>query len=426
MNFGVESENQEFKLSTKEIAKAIESLGAMLNKCGKGKVYFGVRDDGEAVGIDVGKGTLSSIRKRIRDLLLPPVDPRIEIIDIDANLVIEITVEGSEKPYMANGLYLIRSRNQNLPLFPDELQKFYIDVTPPINEMTSPNQNPSFAGFRSLLVSHNRFIHEENYAQNWGFLTSKGEWNLLSYLFSDNNDVVLKVNRFAGTGRDEFLSHDEFGHKCLFLAMEEALSKASTFNQTNVDLSGNTRQETPRFQFEAVKEAWYNAVIHNRWARMIPPSIDIFSDRMEITSTGGLIRGLSEYGFFHGVSQPVNPGIAKFAITLNYMENAGHGVSKMVKLYSEDVFHLDDNFVRVTIPFAFPLFGVGPEANLDTKEKTLLELIAVRPSLSIAELSMSLGYSSATVARLLNSLKEKGLIERVGSKKSGYWQVKRP
>lgn len=55
INGQYECEAQEFKASLSEMDKGIVSLVAMLNKNGKGKVFFGVANDGDVLGL---KGTL--------------------------------------------------------------------------------------------------------------------------------------------------------------------------------------------------------------------------------------------------------------------------------------------------------------------------------------------------------------------------------
>ena len=41
-----------------------------------------------------------------------------------------------------------------------------------------------------------------------------------------------------------------------------------------------------------------------------------------------------------------------------------------------------------------------------------------------AELIIKTGKSQRTITRVLSALKGKGLITRIGSNKTGYWQVK--
>ena len=54
-NLGRENEEREFKESTSEVEKGIISLTAMLNKQCFGEVFFGVKDNGDVIGKDIGK-----------------------------------------------------------------------------------------------------------------------------------------------------------------------------------------------------------------------------------------------------------------------------------------------------------------------------------------------------------------------------------
>ena len=55
MNLGQENEKQEFKLGLGQLDKGLKSLSAMLNRSGEGTVFFGVDDDGNVKGLDIGK-----------------------------------------------------------------------------------------------------------------------------------------------------------------------------------------------------------------------------------------------------------------------------------------------------------------------------------------------------------------------------------
>ena len=71
MNFGIENEYQEFKESLAQLDKAIKSLTAMVNKNGRGTVYFGVNDNGDVVGLKLGKKYLDEIRDKISNFVQP-------------------------------------------------------------------------------------------------------------------------------------------------------------------------------------------------------------------------------------------------------------------------------------------------------------------------------------------------------------------
>ena len=64
-----------------------------------------------------------------------------------------------------------------------------------------------------------------------------------------------------------------------------------------------------------------------------------------------------------------------------------------------------------------------PSSTLSYKEATIIELMKTDPSMKISEIADALNVSSRTVDNLIASLVEKGLIRRVGGKKSGHWQI---
>ena len=62
MNLGDENETTEFKTSMSQLDKGIIGLTAMLNRHNHGTLYIGVDDDGNVIGMDVGAGTVETIR----------------------------------------------------------------------------------------------------------------------------------------------------------------------------------------------------------------------------------------------------------------------------------------------------------------------------------------------------------------------------
>ena len=54
----------------------------------------------------------------------------------------------------------------------------------------------------------------------------------------------------------------------------------------------------------------------------------------------------------------------------------------------------------------------------------VLDAIKKNPTVTIKQLSELLGYSEKTAARMINTLSEKGIIESVGSSKTGTWKIK--
>ena len=108
MNIGTETEWVEFKKTTGELREGIISLASMLNKNGKGILYFGVRNDGEVVGQQIGDRTMREISQGIANAIKPQIIPTIITELCDEKNIIKVTVNGEEKPYSAYGKYYMR------------------------------------------------------------------------------------------------------------------------------------------------------------------------------------------------------------------------------------------------------------------------------------------------------------------------------
>ena len=73
LDSGKPFESQEFKESLGQLDKGLKSITAMLNRHGEATVYFGVDDDGNICGLDIGKDTLMNIRNSIANKIEPRI-----------------------------------------------------------------------------------------------------------------------------------------------------------------------------------------------------------------------------------------------------------------------------------------------------------------------------------------------------------------
>lgn len=63
----------------------------------------------------------------------------------------------------------------------------------------------------------------------------------------------------------------------------------------------------------------------------MPPKFEIFPDRIEITSAGGLPEGLSKEEFFEGFSEPRNKELMRVFKDLGMLEQLGSGVPRIME-----------------------------------------------------------------------------------------------
>ena len=428
MNFGMETELIEFKKSTGELKEGVISLASMLNKNGKGTLYFGVKNDGEILGQQIGDRTLREISQGIANAIKPQVIPTIIMELCDDKNVIRVTVEGDEKPYSAYGKYYMRSADEDREISPQQLRNLMLSVADSIVNIEANNQELSFEQLKMLYVGNNLTLRENTFKQNLNLLTRDGTYNLMAAILADINSYSIKVAVFRGTDKTDLIKRNEYGYKCILVSVKQVLDYMEALNDTIVDVGGSLRKESKLFDFPCFREAWLNACLHNRWSRQTPPAVYMFEDRIEVISVGGLPEGLTLEEFYEGKSKPVNLELQQIMVQLDYIEQTGHGVPLIVSKYGKEVFDITENFITVTIPLNK---GKVVERDLQKKkgivlnecDKKILSRMKENNNITVHEISGQIGVGVTTVTKHIRVLKEKGIIKRIGSKKNGQWEI---
>ena len=99
--------------------------------------------------------------------------------------------------------------------------------------------------------------------------------------------------------------------------------------------TGTGRIEMPEYPEQAVHEALVNALIHDYLINGSEVHIDIYDDRMEIYSPGGMPDGslIQERDPLTVPSTRRNPVLADVLNRLGYMERKGSGLEKIISGY---------------------------------------------------------------------------------------------
>jgi len=139
---------------------------------------------------------------------------------------------------------------------------------------------------------------------------------------------TVKIARYRGTARIEFLDSQE-----LEGPFYKILEDVEIFFQRNTRLANKIvewkRVDIPEYPFDAIREGVINAMAHRDYNRSgANIQIDIFDDRVEITSPGGLLPGLN-IKRLEGVHETRNKEICKIFHETKDMEKYGTGIRKM-------------------------------------------------------------------------------------------------
>lgn len=207
-----------------------------------------------------------------------------------------------------------------------------------------------------------------------------------------------------------------------------------SFNITRLNEKGRVveRNDVSLFDPSCLREALLNAFIHNDWVDLNAPMISVFEDRIEILSYGGLPAKQTIRGFFAGKSKPRCIELAEIFLRLKISERSGRGVNKIYDKYGEDVFEINDDFIRVTIPFAFNRkfnsFSSAKNKKIknsksDNNKTLILNEMKNNPFVTTYDLMQMFGLGKTSIQKYIRELANDELIRRVGSKKAGHWEV---
>ena len=173
-----------------------------------------------------------------------------------------------------------------------------------------------------------------------------------------------------------------------------------------------------------------NALVHNDWT-ITEPQISMFSNRLEILSHGGLPGGLTTKAFFEGIIRPRNATLMRIFLSLGLTEHTEHGIPTIVKRYGQDVFDINENYIKCSIPFDHEVLerqkknigSVSASGVLNKTEQQILKYVLVQPEITAVELAAKINVTTRTVERNMASLQKKGKLVRNGSKRDGKWKV---
>ena len=186
---------------------------------------------------------------------------------------------------------------------------------------------------------------------NLKLLTEDGEFNYAAYLLSDSNGLSIKVAKYSSLDRVDLIENEEYGYCSLIKATKQVLAKLEVENKTFAKITPQKRQERKLIDPVALREAVINAMIHNNYANEIPPKFELFPDRLEITSAGGLPAEFDENEFFMGYSVPRNKELMRIFKDLEMVEYLGSGVPRILQKYPRSIFTFTPNFLRIIFPF---------------------------------------------------------------------------
>lgn len=424
-----ESETVELKeIYTSDLKKEIV---AFANTNG-GTIYIGVQDSGEIVGLDNADFVMQQISNSLRDSIRPDVSmfTNIELSQEENKFFIKLTVtQGTKKPYYLldkglkpTGVY-VRSGTTSAPASEDAIRM-----------MIKMTDGDSFEANRSLVqeLTFDRLKEElqkrdleftEVQMKNLGILSSDDIYTNMGLLVSDQCKHSIKLAIFQGTDKLVFKDRKELTGS-LFAQLTDTYKTIDFYNGTKATFHDLLRTDERDYPEDAVREALLNAIVHRDYSFSGSTFINLYSDRLEIISLGGLVSGLSLEAAMLGASQPRNEKLASLFYRMKLIEAYGTGISKIISCYKglpvQAKFENVEGAFRVVLP-NIHVQGLNAE---NEKYLPILGLFEKQKEITRSDVEEVLGVGTTHAVNMLKEMQEKELITKVGSGRLTRYMVK--
>lgn len=429
-----ESETVELKaIVVEDIKKEIIAFA----NCEGGKLYIGVQDDGTVSGLDNPDETSLQISNMVRDAIKPDLTMFLhyETLTVDEKKIVAVDIQqGTERPYYIakkglrpEGVY-VRQGYSSVPATNTSIRRMIKETDGDhFEEMRSLEQNLTFeSAERTFAQRHVKFGLAQ--MKTLGLVTQDGVYTNLGLLLSDQCVHTIKAAVFQGTKQSEFKDRKEFSGS-LFQQMDEVYDFIDFHNQTHSTFDKLYRIDRRDYPETAVREALMNLLVHREYSFRASTFISLYTDRLEFTSIGGLVSGVTLKDVTMGISVCRNTKLANVFYRLELIEAYGTGLIKIMDAYEgtgmTPQIETSDNAFKIILPNlnAMPESVKSIQVGLekDTMEEKVVALAKERGGVKRKEVEILLGIGQSSSGRLLKKMIENGLLIKEGKGKNTYY-----
>lgn len=429
-----ESESVELKVIVVEDIK--KEIIAFAN-CEGGKLYIGVQDDKTVSGLDNPDETALQISNMIRDAIKPDLTMFLhyETLVIDGKKIVAVDIQqGTERPYYIakkglrpEGVY-VRQGYSSVPATNTVIRRMIKETDGDyFEEMRSLEQNLTFESAKKIFAERNVKFGPAQ-MKTLGIVTQDGVYTNLGLLLSDQCVHTIKAAVFQGTKQNEFKDRKEFSGS-LFQQMDEVYDFIDFRNQTHSTFDKLYRIDRRDYPETAVREALLNLLVHREYSFSASTFISIYTDRIEFTSIGGLVNGVSLKDITMGISVCRNTKLANVFYRLELIEAYGTGIIKIMDAYEgtgmTPQIETSDNAFKIILPnlnaSSEPAKPEQVNLEQDTPEGKVIVLTNKRGFVTRKEVEILLGIGQSSCGRLLKKMTENGQIVQEGKGKNTYY-----
>ncbi|TGY66618.1 RNA-binding domain-containing protein [Dubosiella muris] len=439
-----ESETVELKSIVVDDIK--KEIIAFANSNG-GKMYIGVRDDGEVLGLDEPDGTALQISNMVQDTIKPDVTMFLHYKTIEeaGKQIIEISVQrGTDRPYYIakkgmrpEGVY-VRQGYSSVPASDAAIRRMIKETDGDHFEtMRCLDQELTFNATEKEFQFHNVEFGPQQ-MRTLKLMDPDGLYSNLALLLSDQNPYTIKIAVFQGNNQMVFKDRREF-RGSLLKQMNEVYDYIDFRNQIHATIEKLSRVDVRDYPIIAIREALLNLLVHRDYSFSASSLISIYDDRIELVSIGGLLTGIELEDIMAGISICRNQNLANLFYRLHLIEAYGTGLTKIMEAYDSSlkkpILSTTKNSFKITLPninakdetnFASKIsdnITVSFISELGRDEEQVLDYIKKHGSITRPKAEQLLGTSPSTASRLIRKMVQSGLLLQHGKARNVYYTL---
>lgn len=349
----IEKQNVEYKVVWKDTY--LKWICGFANAAG-GKIFIGVNDNKDIIGVDNVKKLSEDIPNKIRDTLGIIADVNILSESVTGKHYIEIVVEPYPYPVNYKGEYHYRSGSTKQELKGAALNKFLLERTGRKWDGV-PVPNISINDLSLIALQRFRRKAARSKRVDTDVLNDSTEHLLQDLRLFDESTGYLKraaillfhpdlEKYFTGAyikigfflkGDDDLAFQDEV-HGSLMEQIDKAYDLlTSKYITYAISYEGVSRREKPTFPEAALRESLLNSVAHKDYDSGIPVQISVYPDRIVFWNPGTLPDQLPLNKLFQKHSSiPFNPDVANALFRCGDIEAWGRGYRKILNSVLEN------------------------------------------------------------------------------------------
>ena len=398
----------------------LKSVSAFANGAG-GSLFFGIDDEKKIVGLADPQADAEKISRLIKERITPYPNFILTPERVSEKVILVLTVlPGRMTPYYykADGIReaYIRLGNESV-VAPDHAlnQLLLKGMNLSYDALVSSYdfRDYSFSKLRERYKAWTGNSMDEKLFDSFEIRDEAGKLTNAGALLADDSPVRhsrLFCTRWAGLDKSggliDAIDSAEYSGSLIIL-LNEGVSFVKRNMKTRWKKTANSRIEMPDYCERSVFEALVNALIHRDYLILgSEVHIDIYDDRLTITSPGGMADGtrIQERDIFNISSTRRNPVLADIFGRLGYMERQGSGFRKITEAYHAAHNYRDElepKFYSDASSFQVTLYNLNYGAAINTAKVMIEdENVAITPDYLAIEVAIDgLNASQATIKK---------------------------